>query len=109
MNPHINELDRQHLNAFPQDEKASLMQLTRTHEPNTRTRLGKDEFEEALLRLRQKGFELIDMQVQDSTFTSVWYRPGDGVPAGQQRPELTMVVWKGEGPDPFTAVLTWRL
>ena len=110
MDTRITETDLHHLNAFPHERKAPLMQRIAAHEPNLRSRHdGKHDFEKTLLKLRREGFALIDLQSQEAAFTSVWYRKGEGMLLARRRPEVTMVVWEYEESGSFTTVLTWWL
>jgi hypothetical protein len=106
---HITESDRQHLQAFPGERKAALLERIRAREPDKSIELeGKTGFESTLRRLRNDGYALIDLQLHDDAFSSVWYRKSDGV-RDWRRMEVTMVIWALLERGPATTVQTWLL
>ena len=109
LHEHINEEDRQHLEAFPRERKATLMQRIAARDPDKSVQFdAMHDIEKTLLRLREDGFRLIDLQQQETTFSSLWYRKSDGV-TGWRRAEVAMVVWALDEETPATSVLTWWL
>jgi hypothetical protein len=105
----ITELDRQHLQAFPSERKAALLERIRAREPDKSIQLeGKTDFERTLRRLRRDGYALIDLQLHETAFSSMWYRKSDGV-RDWRRMEVTMVIWALLEHGPATTVQTWLL
>jgi hypothetical protein len=79
---------------FPIERKAALVDQLAVQKPDAHRRLpAKKDLEQALVKLRQEGFVLIDFQVKGAATTSVWYRKADPLlVTGRQRPEVTKLV-----------------
>lgn len=109
MDTRINEADMQHLNAFPDEQKTTLMQRIMAHEPDKTQKLeGRNDFEKTLLRLRKDGYQLIDLQRQELAFSSVWFCRGEGM-LERRRAEAAMLVWEQQDEGTMTTVMTWWL
>jgi len=106
---HIHEADRQHLRAFPRKRKATLMERIRAREPDKSEQLeGSAHLEKMLLRLRRDGYALIDLQLHDTAFSSVWYRKSGGV-LDWRRTEVSLVIWELQEHGSTTTAQTWLL
>ena len=106
---HITESDRQHLHAFPGERKAALLERIRARKPDKSDEFGgKTDFERTLRRLRRDGYALIDLQLHETAFSSLWYRKSDGV-HDWRRMEVAMVIWALLEDGPATTVQTWLL
>jgi hypothetical protein len=106
---HIHEADRQHLRAFPRKRKATLMERIAAREPDKSEQLeGGLDLGKTLLRLRRDGYALIDLQLHDTAFSSVWYRKSGGV-LDWRRTEVALVIWMLQERGPTTTVQTWLL
>lgn len=109
MDTRINERDIKHLQAFPNGRKAAVMRRIMSQRPDRTVQLkGPQDFEKTLLKLRQDGYKLIDLQRHDASFSSIWYRKRVSM-LGRRREHVTMLVWELEEPGPQTTVLTWRV
>ena len=107
---HITEADQQHLESFPRERKAMLIQRILSRDPDKTMELaGKLDFERTLQRLRRDHYALIDLQFHETAFYSVWFRKSEGV-MDWRRMEVAMVLWDSRsGRDPVTTVQTWLL
>jgi len=105
----INDRDIKHLHAFPNDRKNALLRRIMSQRPDKTVKLtGKDDFEKSLLKLREDGYKLIDLQRHEHSFTSTWYRRGLSL-LGRERVKVTMLVWEQDEPGSSTTVLSWRV
>jgi hypothetical protein len=105
----INDRDIKHLHSFPGDRKSVLMRRIMSQRPDRTVKLtGKDDFEKQLLKLREDGYKLIDLQRHEHSFSSTWYRRGVSL-LGRERVQVTMLVWEQDEPGSSTTVLTWRV
>jgi hypothetical protein len=107
----INDLDREHLQAFPPQRKAQVMNRIMSSAPARSVVLqGKNEYEKTVITIHRDGYGLIDMQLHENVFTSVWYRKersflGRGA-------DVTMLLWEdGDNCDAgdSTTQTTWKL
>jgi hypothetical protein len=106
---YINEADHQHLESFPNERKATLIQRILSRAPDKSIELGgKLDFERTLRRLRRDGYALIDMQLHETAFSSIWFRKSNGV-MDWRRIEVAMVLWELRGGDCTTTVQSWFL
>jgi len=110
METRINDEDLGHMAAFPESRKAAVMKRIMGHAPAENVVLeGDDSFESAVLRLRRDGYGLIDLQRQETAFTTVWYRKGKAL-LGLAGVEVAMLMWEasacGGG---ATTLMTWRV
>jgi len=109
MKSRIDQRDLEHLEAFPGDQKAAVLQKIMSRQPTERIVLeGENGFEKTMLRLRREGYSLIDLDRQETAFSCIWYRKtkslfnGSGV-------DVAMLLWEMQEPGVETTVLTWRL
>ena len=109
MDTRINDRDIKHLHSFPDDRKSVLMQRIMSQRPDSTVKLtGKNDFEKQLLKLREDGFKLIDLQRHEHSFSSTWYRRSLSL-LGRERIQVAMLVWEQDEPGASTTVLTWRV
>jgi hypothetical protein len=102
----ITEKDLNHMNAFPPSERAALMKKLMSMPPlEERVCEGGNESVRALWRLRADGLKLVDLEPQETAFTSVWYRNGRSF-LSRQRQIAAMVVWEI---NPQQEVATFRI
>lgn len=69
---------------------------------------GRNDFEKTLLKLREDGYKLIDLQRHEASFSSIWYRRGVSM-LGRGRGHVTMLIWEQGEPGSSTTALTWRV
>ena len=109
MDTRINDRDIKHLHAFPNDRKNSVMRRIMSQRPDNTVKLtGKHDFEKQLLKLREDGYKLIDLQRHEHSFSSTWYRRTLTL-LGRERVLVAMLVWEQDEPSSSTTVLTWRV
>jgi len=106
----INDRDIKHLHAFPNDRKKAVMRRIMSQKPDKTVKLtGKHDFEKQLLKLREDGYNLIDLQRHEHSFSSTWYRRRGLSLLGRARLQVTMLVWEQDEPSSSTTVLSWRV
>jgi len=109
MKSRIDRKDLEHLEAFPGDQKAKVMQKIMSLQPTERVVLDEDNsFERAVLKLRREGYGLIDVQRQEIAFTCIWYRKTKSLFNGAGA-DVAMLLWEMQEPGAETTVLTWRI
>ena len=110
MKSRIDHKDLEHLQAFPGERKAAVMQRIMSLMPTERMVLsGDNDFEKTVLKLRREGYGLIDLQPQESAFSCVWYRRSKAL-FSRAGADVAMLLWEMQEPaGPLTTVLTWRL
>ena len=110
MKSRIDEKDLRHLEAFPGDRKAKVMRKIMATQPTERVLLdGDNGFEKAVLKLRKEGYNLIDVQRQEVSFTCTWFRETKSLFNGNGA-DVAMLLWEmQEEKGTETTVLTWRI
>lgn len=109
MKSRIDHKDLEHLEAFPGDQKAKVMQKIMSLQPTERVLLGGDnDFERAVLKLRREGYGLIDVQRQEAAFSCIWYRKTKSLFNGAGA-DVAMLLWEMQDPGVETTVLAWRI
>lgn len=109
MKSRIDQTDIEHLETFPGDQKAKLMQKIMSLPPTERVVLGGDnDFERAVLKLRREGYGLIDVQRQEIAFSCIWYRKTKSLFNGAGA-DIAMLLWEMQERGVETTVLTWRI
>ena len=63
-------------------------------------------YEKLLLKLRDDGFALVDLQPHETAFTSVWYRNGR---TNTARENVAMLLWETLDVGNSTTVMMWRI
>ena len=107
----INDLDREHLRAFPALRKELVMQKIEVIAPTRcATHKGKNEYQKAIINIHRDGYGLIDMQPHDSVFTSLWYRKDRSFLS--MGADVTMLLWEDGGnddDDDSTTMTSWKI
>jgi hypothetical protein len=105
----INERDREHLQEFPAHRKAMVMEKIMSLTPARHMVFhGKNHFEKAVLKIRRDGFRLIDLQPQETAFTTVWYRKGRSFLG--KGADVTMLLWEhSDEHGDSTTMMSWRI
>lgn len=104
----INDSDREFLNAFPPQRKAQVMEEIMLLTPTQSVvRQGHNQFEKAMMTIHREGYGLIDVQPQESAFTTVWYRKnasflGKGA-------DVTMLLWEEAEQGDAVTLMHWKI
>lgn len=105
----INDLDMEHRDAFPEAKRAWVLEKIMSLAPlQTEAHTENHHYEKTLLRLHDEGFDLIDLQPQETAFTSVWYRKGR-LALRVARPNAAMLVWVASEAGDSTTLMMWRV
>ena len=109
----INDIDLAHLNGFPATTKAWVLEKIMSLTPiMSTTSREAHHYEKALMRLRDEGYHLIDLQPQETVFATVWYRKKHSLLS--KREDVVMLLWDcgcaedADGSD-STMVMSWRI
>lgn len=104
----ITDADRAHLEAFPAERKAEIMNKIMSLTPVYNVvHQGGNQFEKAVLRMHREGYQLIDMQPHETAFTTVWYRKDRSIL--NKKSDIVMLLWEdGEVVD-STTIMNWRI
>src|SRR3990172_3313400 len=107
----ITDHDRGHMNAFPVEQRVRIIRKIMTNPPVTEWNLdGNESYVNAMLRLRARGMELIDLQPQEHAFTAIWYRRERSLWGRPKAEVAAMVVWEAdENSGGTTTVRVWHL
>jgi hypothetical protein len=109
METRISAEDIEHLQAFPDSRKAAVMKRIMTLDPAASVVLeGDGHFEETVTTLRREGYGLIDLQRQETAFTTVWYRRGQAL-LGLAAPNVAMLMWEASADGGMTTLMTWKV
>ena len=104
----INDSDMAHMNAFPIEKKEWVLAQIMSIEPlQKNVHMNNHHYEKLLLKLRSDGFALVDMQPQETAFTSVWYRNGRVRDATSEN--VAMLLWETLEVGDATTVMMWRI
>lgn len=107
----ITDQDVGHMKTFPATKKLKIIREIMSKSPAEECNLqGNTSYAKALLRLRAGGLELIDLQPQETVFTTVWYSQNRSL-LGRVRSEVAaMLVWESNGHDGgITTLRFWRM
>jgi len=103
----INVLDHTHMQAFPAHRKAQVMEKIMSLTPiKNEEHQGNNQFEKAVMHLHREGYGLIDLQPQETVFTSVWYRK---IRAFGGSADVTMLLWEVDENDMSITMMRWRI
>jgi hypothetical protein len=109
MKTRINEYDTQHMKRFPAAKKMRVMSQIQSLTPlSSEQRTETHHYEKAMMRLREDGFDLIDMQSLETALTTVWYRERRSLP-WHKHVDVKMVLWEFQPTGDTTTVMTWRI
>ena len=110
MTTRINDEDIEYLHSFPDRRKEALMRKIMAREPEQSVVVdGETGFEKTMLRLHRDGFGLIDLQPQESAFSTVWYRKCGPLPLPWIRSQVAMLLWQAQEDGDSTTLMTWRV
>ena len=104
----VNALDHQHMQAFPAHRKAQVMEkiMSLTPVANVLSQ-GNNKFEKAVMNLHREGYGLIDLQPQETVFTSVWYRKSHAFL--DKSADVTMLLWEDDEGGASVTMMSWRI
>ena len=110
METRISDEDLEHLEAFPESRKAAVVEKIMALAPAESVELEGDEhFESTVLGLRRDGYGLIDLERQETAFSTLWFRKGRAL-LGLAGAEVAMLLRearaRGGG---ATTLMTWRV
>ena len=106
----ITENDVKHMKAFGAAERAALMQKIMSKTPvEERVFEGNSRSVRALWRLREEGLKLVDLNPQETLFTSLWYRNGKSILTRQKPHIAAMVVWEVSDGGESATVKVWHV
>lgn len=109
MNPRITLEDMTHLRTFPDVQRAVLMEKIRSRHPaKTMALNGTNDFGKSVLKLRRDGFGLIDLQPEETTLATVWYRRRP-VLLKHTGADVAMLRWEAWERGGATTLMTWRI
>ena len=103
----INGLDHEHMQAFPAHRKAQVMAKIMSLTPiRNEVHQGNNKFAKAVLRLHRDGYGLIDVQPQETVFTTVWYRKNS---AFGNSADATMLLCEEDENGASITMMSWRI
>lgn len=108
----ITSQDLDHMKAFPADQKLKVMREIMSRSPIAERHFeGNTYCVKTILKLRADGLQLIDLQPQESAFTSVWYKKRNGSLLRRAKMEVAaLVVWECNArEDDVTTVKIWQI
>lgn len=105
----ITDEDREHMSHFPAAKKAKIMEEIMFRPPTQEKYFeGNNDCVKTLLHLRGNGLKLIDLQPQETAFTTIWYGKRRATLLNQMNWEAAaMMVWELNGCERATVRL-WR-
>ncbi len=104
----ITDIDRAHMEAFPQERKTAMMdKIMSITAHQTVVHQGGNQFEKAVLNMHREGFLLIEMEVHETAFTSVWFRENRSFLG--KKIEVTMLLWEDGEVCDSTTIMTWQI
>lgn len=122
MNPHADPRERKmataitdqdvgHMNAFPVKKKVKIIQDIMSKSPVEEWNLeGNTSYIKTILRLRASGLELIDLQPQETVFTTVWYSRNRSLLGRVKSEVAAMLMWESNGHDGgITTLRVWHI
>lgn len=107
----ITSQDRDHMKAFPAEQKSRIMREIMSRYPVAeRNFVGNTHFVKTILKLRADGMRLIDLQALETAFTSVWYKRNGSLLGKAKTDVAAMVVWAtSASEDDTTTLRVWRI
>jgi hypothetical protein len=104
----ITDLDRKHMQKFSAHRKAQVMEKIMSLTPVRSVVCdGKNQFEKTILKIHREGYRLIDMQAQETAFTTVWYHKDRSLLGGSA--DVIMVLWEGSEDGDSTTIMNWKV
>jgi hypothetical protein len=108
MSTRITDVDRAHMQAFPQEHKAVVMEKIMSVKPlQTVVHQGGNHFEKAVLNMHRESYELIDLQPHETAFTTLWYRKNRSFLG--KKADVTMLLWEDGEVSDSTTIMTWQI
>jgi hypothetical protein len=106
----ITDQDRNYMNAFPIARKAKIIQEIMSRPPVEEDSLeGSNDYLKTILKLRADGMRLIDLQPQESAFTTVWYSRHRSLLGTVKAEIAALVVWEFDGDKDVTTLRVWHI
>ncbi len=103
----INDSDIERMNAFPANEKTRIMETINSLTPlSNQANSEPNYYGKTMMRLRDEGYSLIDMQSYETALTMVWYHKSR---MPYSRVDVTMILWELQEDGETTTVITWRV
>ena len=102
--------DLDHLNSFPGREKEKIMHaIMQQPAADEHVCYGEHCYENMVTRLRAKGYQLIDLDLQEAAFAAVWYRKARSWLGLRVSEHAAMLVWETTDNGEQTTWREWRL
>ncbi len=103
--------DMDHMSAFPIDKKAKVMREIMSRTPlEEQVFEGSNNYTKIILRIRADGLRLIDLQLMETAFTTVWYGYNGALLSRNKSETVALVVWESnENNNDITTVRLWHL
>lgn len=96
----ITDQDLNSMNAFPVEEKEKIMRKIMSGLPaEERNFEGNTSCVKTILNLKASGLRLIDLQPQETVFTTIWYGKNGSVLNRLKSAAVAMMVWEANGVD----------
>ena len=107
----ITDRDRGHMNSFPVETKMRIMQNIMAMLPVAEWNFeGNNNYVKVMLKLRTGGLGLIDLQPQETAFTTVWYSNNRSLLGRVKTEVAAMVVWEFNGDaEGVTTLRVWHI
>ena len=106
----ITDNDVKHMKAFSAAERAALVQKIMSQTPvEERVFEGNSRSVRALWRLREEGLKLVDLNPQETVFTSLWYRNGRSILTRPKPHVAAMVVWEVNDSEEVATFKLWHV
>jgi hypothetical protein len=107
----ITDQDMGHMKRFSPHKKQKIIGKIMSKKPVEESSLhGNTSYARALLRLRARGLQLIDVQPQETVFTTVWYRQNRSLLGRMKLEVAAMLVWEFGGHEgDSTTMRIWHI
>jgi len=98
------------MDAIPVARRLRIMRRIMCDPPTEEQQLkGNTNYAKAMLKLRASGLRLIELERQETAFTTVWYRKNTSVLGLAISEAITLVVWElNECDEEVTTIKVWR-
>lgn len=96
----ITDQDLDNMHAFPVQEKEKIMRQIMSAPPvYERNVEGNNDCVKTLLNLKAGGLRLIDLQPQETVFTTIWYGKNGTLLGWLKSGAVALLVWESNGVD----------
>ena len=96
----ITDQDLDNMNSFPVQEKEKIMRKIMSKPPvEEKSFEGNNNCVKTVLNLRAAGLRLIDLQPQETAFTTVWYGRTGSLMNWLKSDAVALLVWESNGID----------